>query len=220
MSNPSEQHKELLRPPTGLRWQLDRVMQTNSYLRVFFSGLLLIYAVFGPATLLRFPTSAGGTTFDSASRFYASRPVLYSIAFIAIFVVLGALARRSFDLFETALVLDTTESTTIAERDRYLRLLMPSPLPFNLSGQHIVDLSVLVVVLAAYVFWVLFLVGTVPPGMGAYGTVGVVIGSYGLFAALITTGIVWANTRDRIRRLKRSPQTIKPEPVRPVAAQD
>lgn len=220
VSAPVEKPEDLLRPPSGFRWQLDRAIQTNGYLRVFFSGLLLMYAVFGPAALLRFPTSAGGIGFDSASRFYAFRPILYSLAFIAIFIVLGVLTRRSFELFETALVLDTTERTTIAERERYLRLLLPSPLPFALAGQRIVDLLILVVVLCAYSFWVLFLVATIPPGMGVYGVAGVVIGSYGLFAALITTGIVWSTAVTRIRRLRRSPQPVQPEPVRTVAVHD
>ncbi|MEO0073380.1 MAG: hypothetical protein ABIK43_01795 [candidate division WOR-3 bacterium] len=220
MPDTSEHSEDLLRPPSGFRWQLDRAIQTNGYLRVFFSGLLLVYSVFGPAALLRFPTSAGGIGFDSASRFYAYRPTLYSIAFIAIFIVLGALARRSFELFETALVLDTTERTSITEREKYLRLLMPSPLPFTLSGQRIVDLSILVILLCAYSFWVLFLAATVPPGMSCHGVAAVVIGSYGLFAAMITTGIVWSSAATRIRRLRRSSQPVKPEPVRPVTVQD
>jgi hypothetical protein len=202
---------------TGFRWQLDRAIQANAYLRVFFSALLLVYATFGPAVLLRFPTSAGGVGFDSASRFYAYRPVLFALAFAALFAVLAILCRRGYELFEAALFADTTETTTASERDRYIRLLLPSAQPFVLSGQRTVDLLILVMVLVAYSFWVLFLVQTIPPGMGGYGVAGIVLGSYGLFTALFATALTWAWVGSRAGRLRRSVQPQHQQPPGPVA---
>jgi len=220
MSVPTEKEERAAALRTGFRWQLDRAIQINAYLRVLFSTVLLLYAVFGPAVLLRFPTSAGGVGFDSASRFYAFRPVLFALGFAAMFAVLGVLARRGFELFEAALFTDTTESTTVVERDHYIRLLLPGPLPFLLSGQRVVDILILVMVLVAYAFWVMFLVATVPPGMGGYGIAGVVLGSYGLFAAVIITGLIWCGIAARARRLRRPAQAIESETVRPVAVDD
>ncbi|MEO0080472.1 MAG: hypothetical protein ABIK44_07340 [candidate division WOR-3 bacterium] len=200
---------------SGYRWELDRAIRTNTYLRVLFSVLLAGYAGFGPGVLIRFPASAGGVGYDAVSRFYAFRPVLFALMFVALVCVLAALARRAVVLFEAALAEDTTEATTIAERDRYIRHLRPSPFPFVLSGSILVDLLIYVVILLAYGVWTVILVETVPFGMGAYQIVGVVVGSYGLFAAMIITGLVWSGLAARMKRLIRLPQTEKLKPVRP-----
>jgi hypothetical protein len=203
MSVPDEPLEKAVALKSGYRWQLDRAISANTYLRVFFSTLLLLYAVFGPGVLLRFPASGGGVGFEPVSRFYAFRPVLYALMFVVLVCVLAALAKRALDLFEATLAVDTTEATGVSERDRYIRRLKPSPLPLVLSGHGLVDLLILGAILVAYSFWIVLLVETIPPGMGGYAVAGIVLGSYGLFGAMIVCLWVWLALTARGRRLLR-----------------
>jgi len=188
---------------SGYRRELARAARQTGYLRVFFSVLLLLYAGLGPGLLGRFPGSAGGVGFDPVSRFYAFRPALFALGFVAVACVLAALARRAADLFALGLAEDESERTASAERERYIRHLHPSPLPFVLSGQLLVDLLVLVVALGAFAFWVLLLVETIPAGLGGYRVAGVVLGAYGAFSTVIIFAFVWFGLAERRRRLRR-----------------
>lgn len=190
---------------SGYRWELDRAIRTNSYLRVFFSLLVLVYCGFGPGVLLRFPVTAGPVGFEALSYFYAFRPVVFAILFLALVSVMGALARRSFELFRAAMEEDIGPGEDQGQRERYIRELKPSPLPFVLSGSVPVDLVIFAIALAAYSFWVVLLVETTMTGMGAYQTVGIIIGSYGLFAAIILIVALWVGLVKRGRDLLSAP---------------
>lgn len=183
-------------------------------MRVLFSVLLVLYAGFGPCLLFRFPGTPGSAGLETVSRFYAFRPVLFALVFAALVCVLAALAHRAADLFAVALVEDTDEAARPAERERYIRHLFPSPLPFVLSGHLAIDLAVLAVTLAAYSFWVVMLVETVPAGFGALRVAGMVIGSYGFFAAVIAFGFVWFSLTERRRGLRRR---VKPPELQAAA---
>ncbi len=187
----------------GYRWELDRAVRANAYLRVFFSVMLLVYCSFGPGLLMRFPVSIGGVQLETVSRFYAYRPVVFALVFVALVCVLAALARRSLDLFAAALAEDTVCGQEPVNRELYVRNLTPSPFPFVLSGSLMVDVAVFVIALLAYCFWVVLLVETIPLGMMSYEVVGVVLGAYGLFAGLIVTGFIWGGLARRDRALRR-----------------
>lgn len=186
---------------SGYRWELDRAIRTASYLRVFFSVILLIYAGFGPGVLMRFPVSVGGVRLETVSQFYAYRPVVFALLFIALVAVLAALARRAFALFEAAL---TEDGPQPGLRRRYIDRLQPSRFPFVLSGNAFVDIAIMIINLMTYSFWSVLLVETVPAGMGTYQAVGVVFGSYGLFGAIIITGFTWSGLARTSRALKAS----------------
>lgn len=196
----------------GYRLGIERAIRINSYLRVFFSALCVLYAGFGPCLLFRFPGGAGSSGIDAATRFYAFRPVLFALVFAALACVLAALARRAAELFAVALAEDTDEATRPAERDRYIRQLFPSPLPFAISGQVAIDLPILLVVIGAYSFWVVMLVDTVPAGLGGFRVAGMVLGSYGLFATVIAFAFVWFGLAERRRGLRRRVEPPQPQP--------
>ena len=70
---------------SGYRWELDRAIRTNNYLRVFFSTGLLIYCGFGPGLLIRFPVSIGGVTLETIK--------VYIEAFVDSALSLGAMVQ-------------------------------------------------------------------------------------------------------------------------------
>jgi hypothetical protein len=185
------------------REQLGRAARATFYLRVLFSTFLLIHAGFGPGLLLRFPVTSVGVTIEPLAQFYAFRPVIYALLFVALVCVLAALCRRATGLFEAEFAEDTGPADPGAEQKRYLKLLRPSPTPFVLSGNIAVDLTIFVAALLAYAFWIVILAETAPSDMVGYQVGGIVLGSYGLFAALIITGLVWLSTARRLRRLAR-----------------
>ena len=186
---------------TGFREHLGRAARATFYLRILFSIALLVHAGFGPGLLLRFPLT-GSSSFEPIALFYAYRPVIYALLLVALVAVLAALCRRAVGLFEAELTEDTAQPQSGVSRERYLRLLRPSPSPFVLSGQIIVDSVILVVALLAYSFWIVILAETTPANMSGYQVGGVVLGSYGLFASLIITGFVWFSAAHRLGRLK------------------
>jgi len=194
MSNPSTGAGDAFREHLG------RAARSNFYLRVLFSIFLLIHAGFGPGLLLRFPLT-GSIATEPLAQFYAFRPVIYALVLIALVCVLAALCRRSVGLFEAEFAEDTKQPAPDGEHQRYLRLLRPSPTPFVLSGNVAIDLTIFVVALLAYSFWVVILAETAPPDMAGYQVGGIVLGSYGMFAALIITGLVWFSSWRRLRRL-------------------
>ena len=55
--------------------------------------------------------------------------------------------------------------------------------------------------LLAYSFWIVVLVETARPALTGYESTGIVLGSYGLFAPFIITGLSWVNAARRLRRL-------------------
>lgn len=183
------------------REQFGRAARATFYLRVLFSTFLFIHAAFGPGLLLRFPVSGVGFDVEPPAQFYAFRPVIYALLLVAMVCVLAALCRRAIVLFEAEYAEDTTPVDSGGEQKRYLRLLRPSPTPFVLSGNIAVDLTILVAALFAYSFWVVILAQTAPSDLAGYQVGGVVLGSYGLFAALIITGLVWFSSARRLRRL-------------------
>jgi hypothetical protein len=193
----------------GYRWELDRSVRANGYLRVFFSALVLLYACFGPALLLRFTLSSTELRPETVVRFYAFRPVLFALLFSALVCVLGALAQRAHVLFEAALAEDT--GSDAARRQQYIKHLAPSPNPFVLSGNLSVDFLILLVALGAYSLWVVLLVETIPRALSVYQNVGIVLGSYGLFTSVIVIGFVWAGLARRGRRLRS--ETEQPQPA-------
>ncbi len=201
----------------GYREHLSRAARVNFYLRVLFSVFTLIYTGFGPGLLLRFPAS-GGFDIEPLAQFYAFRPVIYALLFIALVCVLAALCGRATILFEAEFAEDSRASDSVEERGRYLRLLRPSPTPFVLSGNVAVDLAVFVAALLAYSFWVVVMAETAPPAVTGYRAAGIVLGSYGLFAALIIMGLSWFSAARRLRRLARGsrpgsdPQPLTPNP--------
>jgi len=195
MSAPSESSDD------GFREHLGRAARATFYLRVLFSLALLVHAGFGPGLLLRFPLT-GSNSVEPVARFYAFRPVIYALLLVALVAVLAALCRRAADLFEAEFAEDTAHPVADDRRERYLRLLRPSPTPFVLSGHIAVDLVVFGAALLAYSFWIVILAETTPPNMSGYQVAGIVLGSYGLFASFIITGLVWFNATRRLSRLK------------------
>jgi hypothetical protein len=178
------------------RWELDRAMRANAYLRVFFSCILLLYCGFGPGILIRFPLAGGEPRLEPLSMFYAFRPAIFALVFAALACVLAALAQRGHELFDAAVGEDRP-----ARPEQYLRHLRPSSFPFVLAGSLIVDGVVFFICLAAYAFWIVLLVETTPVVMQGYQIVGVILGSYGLFSAVIVIGFVWAGLVRRGRKL-------------------
>ena len=185
----------------GYREHLSRAARVNFYLRVLFSLFTLIHTGFGPGLLLRFPASGGYVVIEPLAQFYAFRPVIYALLFIALVCVLAALCRRATILFEAEFAEDASVSDSTEERGRYLRLFRPSPTPFVLSSNIAVDLTIFVAALLAYSFWVVVLAETAPPGLTGYQAAGIVLGSYGLFAALIIMGLSWFSAARRLHRL-------------------
>jgi hypothetical protein len=185
---------------SGYRWELDRAMRTNSYLRVFFSVIMLVYCGFGPGVLMRFPVSVGGVRIDPVTQFYAFRPVIFALVFVSLVCVLAALSRRAHVLFEAALVEDLDTERSAERRRKYIQNLRPSMFPFVLSGSTLVDVLIFVVALAVYAFWVVLLVETVPQGLGGHQVAGIVLGSYGLFAAIIIFSTIWSGLLMRSKK--------------------
>jgi hypothetical protein len=202
---------------SGYRWELDRAMRTNSYLRVFFSVIMLAYCGFGPGVLMRFPLSVGGVRIDPVTQFYAFRPVIFALVFVSLVCVLAALARRAHVLFQAAQIEDLDAGRSAEERRKYVRNLRPSSFPFVLSGSVLVDVLVFVVALAVYAFWVVLLVETVPQGLSGHQVAGIVLGSYGLFAAIIVFTTVWSGLLMRSKR-SRSGQDSVTAPPAPTAS--
>jgi hypothetical protein len=188
---------------SGYRWELDRAIRTNNYLRVFFSTAVLGYCAFGPGLLIRFPTAVSGVRLGTVTQFYAFRPVIFSLVFVAFCCVLAALARRAHFLFEEAFYEDVEDDTPADKQKQYITTLRPSPLPFVLSGNLLVDAAIFFVTLVAYSFWVILLVETIPEVMGTHQVIGIVLGSYGLFGGLIIVAAIWAGLARRARRLLR-----------------
>jgi hypothetical protein len=195
MSLPSESAGDAFREHLG------RAARATFYLRVLFSLALLIHAGFGPGLLLRFPLT-GSNSFEPVAQFYAFRPVIYALLLVALVAVLAALCRRAVGLFEAEFAEDTALPGAGDRRERYLRLLRPSPTPFVLSGHTAVDFVIFVAALLAYSFWIVILAETTPPNMSGYQVAGIVLGSYGLFASVIITGLVWFDSARRLRRLR------------------
>jgi hypothetical protein len=196
-------------PGGGFREHLGRAARATFYLRVLFSVALLVHAGFGPGLLLRFPLT-GSMAVEPVAQFYAYRPVIYALLLVALVAVLAALCRRAVGLFEAEwgllgplpLAEDTASPAADDRRERYLRLLRPSPTPFVLSGHIAVDLVIFGAALLAYSLWIVILAETTPPNMSGYQVAGIVLGSYGLFASVIITGLVWFNATRRLSRLK------------------
>jgi len=204
MSVPSQSASDAFREHLG------RAARATFYLRVLFSLALLIHAGFGPGLLLRFPLTGSGSI-EPVAQFYAFRPVIYALLLVALVAVLAALCRRAVGLFEAEFAEDNGHPTTSGARERYLRLLRPSPSPFVLSGHVAVDLVIFGAALLAYSFWIVILAETTPPNMSGYQVSGIVLGSYALFAALIITGLVWFDSGRRLSRLRPSSGTGAPE---------
>jgi len=194
MSAPAEN------PGNGFREHLGRVARATFYLREFFSLALLIHAGFGPGLLLRFPL-ASSIAVEPLAQFYAIRPVIYALVLVTLVCVLAALCHRAAGLFEAEFAEDAKRSIAGDERGRYLKLLRPSPAPFVLSGNIAIDLVIFAAALAAYSFWVVMLADTTPADLMGRQVGGIILGSYGLFAALIITGFVWFSTARRLNRL-------------------
>jgi len=185
----------------GFREHLGRAARATFYLRILFSVALLVHAGFGPGLLLRFPFT-GNMAVEPVAQFYTFRPVIYALLLVALVCVLAALCRRAAVLFEAEFAEDTAYPVSAGVRDRYLRLLRPSPMPFVLSGNIAVDTIIFGVALLAYSFWVVILAETTPPNLSGHQVAGIVLGSYGLFASVIITGFVWFNSARRLIRLK------------------
>ena len=204
MSIPSD------RDGDAFREQLGRAARATFSLRVLFSLALLVHAGFGPGLLLRFPLT-GSTSVEPVAQFYTVRPVIYALLLVALVCVLVALCRRAAVLFEAEFSEDSAHPMTGDRRERYLRLLRPSPAPFVLSGHIAVDLVIFGAALLAYSFWIVILAETTPPNMSGYQVAGIVLGSYGLFASFIITGLVWFNATRRLSRLRVAGQTPRAE---------
>jgi len=204
MSAPAEN------PGNGFREHLGRAARATFYLRVLFSLALLVHAGFGPGLLLRFPL-AGSIAIEPLAQFYAIRPVIYALVLVTLVCVLAALCHRAAGLFEAEFAEDVKHSAATAERGRYFKLLRPSPTPFVLSGNVAMDLVIFAAALAAYSFWVVMLAETTPADLTGRQVGGIILGSYGLFAALITTGLVWFNTARRLKRLGVERRTQDPK---------
>jgi len=186
---------------SSYREQLGRAARATFYLRVLFSVFLLIHAGFGPGLLLRFPVAVVGVTTEPLAEFYAFRPVIYALLLVAVVCVLAALCHRAAVLFEAEFAEEMGQVGAGADGARFLRYLRPSPTPFVLSGNVAVDQTIFLAGLAAYSFWVVILAQTAPRDMVGYQVGGIVLGSYGLFTALIVTGLAWSSTSRRFRRL-------------------
>ncbi len=193
MSVPSESTGDAFREHLG------RAARATFYLRILFSLALLVHAGFGPGLLLRFPLT-GSSAVEPVAQFYAFRPVIYALLMVALVCVLAALCRRAVGLFEAEFTADTAQPDAGGTNERYLRLLRPSPTPFVLSGNVAVDLAIFGAALLAYSFWIVILAETTPRTMLGYQVAGIVLGSYGLFAALIVTGLLWFNSARRLSR--------------------
>lgn len=182
----------------AFREELGRLARVTQYLRVAFSTILLAFAGFGPGLLLRFP----GTPMPAGamSQFYAYRPVIFALLFVALVSVLGVLSRRAAELYAALYRVDCRMAEPHQASD-YARFLRPPAFPFVLSGGQLVDGLVFVIMLAAYSFWVLVLVETTPLTLHAHQVTGVILGSYGLFAALLVTGFIWRSVALRLRRV-------------------
>jgi len=185
----------------ALRQHLGRAARATFYLRILFSLALVAHAGFGPGLLLRFPI-ANNFVIEPLAQFYAIRPVIYALLLVALVCVLAVLCRRAALLFEVEFTEDAKREFAPGDHERYLRLLRPSPTPFVLSGNVVVDQVIFGAALAAYGFWVVLLAETTPPDMSGRHIGGIVLGSYGLFAALIITGLVWFSTERQLRRLR------------------
>jgi len=196
-SDPAGEHHS-----PGFRESLGRASRATFYLRVGFSVLFLVYAGFGPGLLYRTLATAN-VSYEPLARFYSFRPVIYALLFVAFACVLATLARRAVDLFAAEFGEDVGFGAAGPDRDRYVHYLKPSPLPFVLSGNTPIDLMIMLVALVGYSFWVVVLAESAPAGIGGYQVAGVVLGSYGLFAVLIITGLVWFGSARRIRAICR-----------------
>jgi hypothetical protein len=205
MSVPTEDHNG------GFREHLGRAARATFYLRIIFSLALLVHAGFGPGLLLRFPLT-GTNSVEPVVQFYAFRPVIYALLLVALIAVLAALCRRAVGLFEAEFAEDNAYAAVDDNRKRYLRLLRPSPAPFVLSGHIAVDLVIFGAALLAYSFWIVILAETTPQNLSGYQVAGIVLGSYGLFAALIITGLVLFNSARRLSRLQTAVQTSGGKP--------
>lgn len=205
---------------SGYRWELDRAIRTNTYLRVFFSVMMLVYSGFGPGVLMRFPVSVGGVRIDAVTQFYAFRPVIFALIFVSFVCVLAALARRANLLFEAAFAEDFESEGSPEVRDKYLKNLKPSLFPFVLSGSILVDVLIFVVALAVYGFWVVLLVETIPQGLGGHQIAGVVLGSYGFFAAIIIFSSIWSGLLVKSRTAKARQRSAETSDRKPVRASD
>jgi hypothetical protein len=192
------------------REHLGRTARATFYLRILFSVALLVHAGFGPGLLLRFPLT-DSIAVEPVAQFYAVRPVIYALLLVALICVLAALCRRAVRLFEAEFAEDTAHPVSGGERERYLRLLRPSPTPFVLSGNVAIDLVIFGAVLLAYSFWVVILAETAPPDMSGYQAASITLGSYGLFASLIITGTVWFSSARRLNRLRAEGRTTSSE---------
>jgi hypothetical protein len=188
-------------PDSGFREHLGRAARATFYLRILFSVALLVHAGFGPGLLLRFPLT-GSMAVEPVAQFYTFRPVIYALLLVALVCVLAALCRRAAVLFEAEFAEDTVPPVSAGARDRYFRLLRPSPTPFVLSGNIAVDTIIFGLALLAYSFWVVILAETTPSNLSGHQVAGIVLGSYGLFAALIITGLVWFSSACRLSRLR------------------
>ena len=201
-------------PGSAIREHLGRASRATFYLRVLFSLALLVHAGFGPGLLLRFPFT-GSFAAEPLARFYAFRPVIYALLLVALVCVLAALGRRAVGLFEAEFAEDGARLASADARGRYLRMLRPSPTPFVLSGNAAIDLTILLVALCAYSFWVVVLAETAPREMARSQVAGIVLGSYGLFAALIITGFAWFHSARRLGELSAKGRTADTEAPTP-----
>lgn len=177
------------------REEMSRLGRVTLYLRVAFSMLMLLFAGFGPGLLLRFPFTGTNLMMGPMSQYYAFRPVIFALLFVALGCVLAALTRRSVVLFR----LQVASAADGPARQAYAGFLRPPAFPFVLSGSTFVDILVFIIVLAAYSFWVVVLVETTPVVLAGYQTAGIVLGSYGLFANLIVMVFIWLAARRLIR---------------------
>jgi len=195
---------------TSFREELTRAVRLNAYLRILFSTALLAYAVFGPGLLLRFPLTGGNVNLEPLVQFYAFRPVIFALLFIALVSVLAALTRRAVELFEAKVTEELGGTTSVHDRENYVRHFHPSAFPFVLSGQMPIDVPIFIVVLVAYSLWTILLVEITPAGMGAHEVAGITLGSYGLFASLIAVVLVWVDAARRVRAIRNSPAPDRP----------
>jgi len=159
MAVPSESASDAFREHLG------RAARATFYLRVLFSLALLVHAGFG--LLLRFPLTGSGSV-EPVAQFYAFRPVIYALLLVALVCVLAALCRRAVGLFEAEFAADTAQPDSGGTRERYLRLLRPSPTPFVLSGNAAVDLVIFGAAPLAYSFWIVILAETTPKTLSGY----------------------------------------------------
>ena len=177
------------------REEISRLGRVTLYLRVAFSILMLLFAGFGPGLLLRFPFTGTNLTMGPMSQYFAFRPVVFALLFVALGCVLAALTRRSVELFRVLARFDAEAG----DRQGFSRYLRPPEFPFVLSGSTFIDILVFLIVLASYSFWVVVLVETTPVVLAGYQVAGIVLGSYGLFANVIVMVFIWLAARRRMR---------------------